>query len=61
MYHMLDSAYRPLGHPDEPPKPPAYPGRVKSFVYACAFFAEEEFTERASAAAGGAMSRRAMG
>lgn len=59
MFHLLDSEYRPLGHPEEPPMPPAYPGRVKSFVYGCGLFAEEEAIERLSAMAGGSVARKA--
>jgi hypothetical protein len=58
MYHLLDSEYRPVGQPDAPPQPPASASRVKSFIYGCASFAEEEAVERLSAMAGASSARR---
>jgi hypothetical protein len=34
LYNRLDERYRPLGHPDEPPRPPPFPERVQAFIYA---------------------------
>jgi hypothetical protein len=61
MYHGLDSSFRPLGRPEDDPSPPAYPERVKAFVYGCALFADEMDTKRASLGAGGGMARRVAG
>jgi hypothetical protein len=58
MYHGLDSNYRPRGRPDEDPLPPAYPDRVKTFIYACGLFAEEESVERLKAMMGASTARR---
>ncbi len=49
MYLGLDDSYRPVGRPDEPPMPPAYPLRVKTFIYACALEADEMENLRAGA------------
>lgn len=59
MYHMLDDTYRPIGHPEVDPMPPAYPSRVKAFVYGCALAAEEDIVERTKAVAGVSTARRA--
>lgn len=34
--HMLDSDYRRVADPSLPAVRPRYPGRVRSFMYACA-------------------------
>jgi hypothetical protein len=61
MFHLLDDTYRPIGHPESPPRPPAYPGRVKSFVYGCALAADADEVERVKAMMGGSISRRMGG
>jgi hypothetical protein len=34
-YNGLDEDYRPLGHPEEAPRPPTYPTRLRHFLYGC--------------------------
>lgn len=60
VYNGLDGDYRPLGHPDEPPRPPTYPSRLRHFLYGCGLYAME--TE-AKLAQGGTAQRvtKAMG
>ena len=38
-YNGLDEDYRPLGHPEEAPRPPIFPSRVRHFVYGCGLVA----------------------
>lgn len=59
LYHQLDASYRPVGAPDAPATPPAYPNRVKTFIYAAAVFAEEEAIERVRIQAGVGAARKA--
>lgn len=40
LFNMLDAEYRPWAGGD--PRPPARPGRVRAFIYACAQVAAEE-------------------
>jgi hypothetical protein len=42
---MLDERFVPLGHPDAEPMPPAYPSRLRFFLYACGLVAEGEPTK----------------
>lgn len=48
-YHGFDEDCRPLGNPEADPSPPAYPQRVKTFLYACALWAEERADNRLKA------------
>lgn len=41
LYHCLDEAYRPLGDPGAPARPPAYPGRQRALIFAFAAVAHE--------------------
>lgn len=59
LYHGLDESYRPWGDPAAEPSPPAFPTRVKSFIYACGVFAEEEAVERAAAMSGAKINKMA--
>lgn len=49
MFNGLDHDYRPTGRPEGDAMPPAYPQRVKAFVYGCGLFAEEEAVDRLKA------------
>jgi hypothetical protein len=45
LYNELDSSYRPVHDPEQPPRPPRFPERVRLFLYACGarqFQIEEE-------------------
>lgn len=61
MFHLLDDTYRPVGHPEADAMPPAYPSRVKAFVYGCALVAEDDAIERVKATMGVSSTRAAMG
>lgn len=39
---MLDERFVPLGDPTAEPMPPAYPQRLRYFLFACAMIAEGE-------------------
>lgn len=41
LYNGLDDAFRPLGHPEDPPCPPPFPSRVRYFIYGCAMAAAD--------------------
>jgi hypothetical protein len=41
LYNGLDVVYRPLGHPEEEPRPPRYPTRLRHFLYGAGLFAAE--------------------
>jgi hypothetical protein len=32
-YNGLGRDFRPLGHPELPPRPPRYPSRIRHFIY----------------------------
>jgi hypothetical protein len=42
LFHGLDERYVPLDDPGGEPQPPAYPTRLRFFMYACALVAEGE-------------------
>jgi hypothetical protein len=45
LYNELDTSYRPVDDPSQPPRPPRFPERVRLFLYACGqrqFQLEEE-------------------
>jgi hypothetical protein len=35
LYNSLGDDYRPLAVPDAEPRPPQFPERVRTFIYAC--------------------------
>lgn len=41
IYNGLDRDYRPLGHPEQPARPPLFPSRLRHFVYGCGLYASE--------------------
>lgn len=51
LYNGLDETYRPLGHPDEEPRPPQYPTRLRHFLYGAGLFAMDMDTKLASGSA----------
>lgn len=51
-HHGFGEDCRPLGMPEADPAPPAYPERVKTFLYACAMFADEREVQKVKALAG---------
>jgi hypothetical protein len=59
-YNGLDADYRPLGHPDQEPRLPRYPSRLRHFLYGAGLFAAEI---EAKLAAGGQAAKvgKAMG
>ncbi len=50
-YNLLTPDFRPIGKPEESPRPPVWPSRVRAFKYACAKFYEEMERRKAEAAA----------
>jgi hypothetical protein len=47
LYHGLDEQYRPIGGGE--PKLPAFPARVRAFIYGCAQQAKKDMDNRAQA------------
>ena len=48
-YNGLDQDYRPLGHPEESPRPPTYPSRLRMFLYGCGMAAYDNDSKFAGA------------
>ena len=48
-YNGLGSDYRPLGHPNEPSRPPQYPSRLRHFLYGCGLLAQSDDAKLAGA------------
>ena len=59
-YNGLDEEYRPLGHPEEPPRPPTYPSRLRMFLYGCGIAAQDNESRLAGGKSSSRVSR-AMG
>lgn len=62
LYNGLGDDYRPLGRPEEPPRPPQFPERVRTFIYAAAMWSREldkrDQAEQAAMMRGGGGGRR---
>jgi hypothetical protein len=52
LFNGLEQDYRPIGRPDEDPRPPLFPSRLRSMIYGFALIADRE----AQAVAGGGAS-----
>lgn len=48
-YHGLEADFRPIGHPEADPQPPAWPFRLRMFLYGCAMYAAEHEARLAGA------------
>jgi hypothetical protein len=60
LYNGLDADYRPLGHPEEEPRPPRYPTRLRHFLYGAGLFGMDMDAKLASGA-GAVKVAKAMG
>lgn len=58
LYNGLDESYRPLGQPDAEPRPPRFPERLRTFLYACGMYAHELDRKTAIEGAAAAAGRR---